>query len=131
MNQVARLCGVLALAALSWLRPSLAHDSWISENGLENPITHEWCCGRGDCGIVMPTPKPTDAGWAIHGDEIIDISGRRIRVDEIVPYTEVSPSPDGYFWRCHTVESKNYDVHGHADYVDGKRRCFFAPPQSL
>ena len=51
--------------------------------------------------------------------------------DEVVPYDHVSPSPDGYFWRCHTVKSKNYDVHGHADYVDGERRCFFAPPQSL
>ena len=125
------LCGVLAVAMLMFARPSTAHDSWISAEGLKNPTTQEWCCGRGDCGIVLPAPKPTVAGWAIHGEEIIDVSGRRVRVDEVVPYSDVSPSPDGYFWRCHTVESKNYDVRGHADYVDGGRRCFFAPPQGL
>jgi hypothetical protein len=59
--------------------------------------------------------RATPGSWAIHGDEIIDISGRRIRVDEVVPYSEVSASPDGYFWRCHTVESQNYDMHGHAN----------------
>jgi hypothetical protein len=80
----------------------------------------------------MPTPQATAAGWAIHGDEIIDISGRRVRVDEVVPYAEAAPSPDGYFWRCHDVESMNYDVYGHAhQHIDGERRCFFAPPQSL
>jgi hypothetical protein len=80
---------------------------------------------------VVEAMKATTAGWVIQGDVIVDINGRRVRVDEVVPYTEVLPSPDGYFWRCHTVESKNYDAHGYADYVDGKRRCFFAPPQSL
>jgi hypothetical protein len=128
-----KLFGVLAGATLlALVVPSSAHDSWISGGELRNPATREWCCGRGDCGIVMPAPRATAGGWAIHGDEIIDISGRRIRVDEVVPYSEVSASPDGYFWRCHTVESKNYDMHGHAnEYIDGQRRCFFAPPQSL
>jgi hypothetical protein len=126
------LFGLFAIGTLLLVHPSVAHDAWINENGLRNPATQEWCCGRGDCGIVIPTPRATVAGWVIHGEEIIDINGRRIRVDEVVPYNEVLPSPDGYFWRCHTVESKNYDVHGHAgDYVDGERRCFFAPPQTL
>jgi hypothetical protein len=100
-----RLFGALAVAAFLLVHPSLAHDSWISNDGLKNPATEEWCCGRGDCGIVMPTPKVTAVGWVIHGDVIIDISGRRIRVDEVIPYNEVLPSPDGYFWRCHTVEN--------------------------
>ncbi len=129
--QAINLIGVLATTTWLLTHPTLAHDSWISRDELKNPVTQAWCCGRGDCGIVMPAPQATAAGWAIHGDEIIDISGRRVRVDEVVPYPEAAPSPDGYFWRCHTVESKNYDVHGHADYVDGERRCFFAPPQSL
>ena len=126
-----KIFGAAVVATLLLATPSLAHDSWISQDELRNPVTQEWCCGRGDCGIVMPAPRATSAGWAIQGDEIIDISGRRIRVDEVVPYNEVLPSPDGYFWRCHTVESKNYDVHGHVDWVDGNRRCFFAPAQSL
>jgi len=69
---------------------------------------------------------------------IIEISGRRIRVDETVPYDEVLPSPDGYFWRCHLVQSKGYnesmdynDLFNDANVVDGERRCFFAPPQTL
>ena len=127
-----RLFGALAVAMLlALVSPSRAHDTWISHDELTNPVTHEWCCGRGDCGIVLPAPKASAAGWAIHGDVIIDINGRRARVDEVVPYNEALPSLDGNFWRCHTVESKNYDVHGHADYVDGNRRCFFAPPQAL
>ena len=79
VNQM-RLFGALAVAAFLLVQPSLAHDSWISNDGLKNPATEEWCCGRGDCGIVMPTPKVTAVGWVIHGDVIIDISGRRIRV---------------------------------------------------
>ena len=94
-------------------------------------MTGKWCCGAPDCGIVMPAPIATAAGWAIHGDEIVDLNGRRVRVDEVVPYGEASPSPDGYFWRCHTLEGTLYDVHNHVTYVNGQRRCFFAPPQSL
>ncbi len=128
-----RLLGALAVFAfLALVYPSRAHDSWISRDGLKNPVNQGWCCGRGDCGMVMPAPQATAAGWAIHGEEIIDISGRQVRVDEVVPYNEVLPSPDGYFWRCHDVESLNYDAYGHAhEYIDGARRCFFAPPQSL
>jgi len=33
---------------------------------------------------------------------------------EIVPFSEVQPSPDGEYWRCKRP--------------DGSRRCFFAPP---
>jgi hypothetical protein len=69
-----RLFGALAIAVLLALaKPSRAHDSWISQDGLKNPVTQEWCCGRMDCGIVMPAPRATPAGWAIHGDQIIDI----------------------------------------------------------
>jgi hypothetical protein len=98
----------------------------------------EWTEEPGYSGLVLWSRRlwhcnastETDCRW-LHGDEIIDINGRRLRVEEVVPYNQVSASPDGYFWRCHTVESKNYDVHGHVDWVDGERRCFFAPPQSL
>jgi hypothetical protein len=126
-----KLFGALAVAMLLLIGPSPAHQSWISQEGATNPVTGKWCCGARDCGIVMPAPIATTAGWAIHGDEIIDHDGRRVRVDEVVPYEEASPSPDGYFWRCHTLEGTLYDVQNHATYVDGQRRCFFAPPQSL
>ena len=126
-----KLCGVLALSTLL-LGPSSAHDSWISGNRKLNPLTQQWCCGTQECGIVMPAPVATSAGWAIHGDEIIDVDGRRVRVDEIVPYGEAMPSPDGYFWRCHSTVNLDYGVSNDTRYlVDGERRCFFAPPQSL
>ncbi len=126
-----KLLGSL-IALLLLISPSPAHDSWISRERMMNPITLDWCCGRGDCGVVMPAPKATAAGWAIHGEEILDLDGRRIRVDEVVPYGETLPSPDGHFYRCHTV-GRDYEAGGNPDeYLwDGERRCFFAPPQSL
>jgi hypothetical protein len=78
----------------------------------------------------MPAPIATDAGWAIHGGEIIDHESRRVRVDEVVPYDEAIPSPDGYFWRCHSLEVTFFGTQ-HETYADGEQRCFFAPPQSL
>ena len=126
-----RLCGALVIAMLSLMGPSPAHESWISKQGAKNPVTGSWCCGVHDCGIVMPAPIATSAGWAIHGDVIIDVNGRRVRVDEVVPYGEATPSPDGYFWRCHTLLGTFYDVQNHVSYADGERRCFFAPPQAL
>jgi hypothetical protein len=115
-----------------FVHPSRAHDSWISRQRILNPVTQEWCCGTNECGIVMPVPVATAAGWAIHGEEIIDVDGLRVRVDEIVPYREAMPSPDGYFWRCHSTVNLDYGVTNDAAFlVDGERRCFFAPPQSL
>ena len=127
-----KLLGALAVALLLLISPSPAHDFWINQQSQRNPVTHAWCCGLGDCGVVMPTPKATAAGCAIHGDEVVDFDGRRIRVDEVVPYAETSPSPDGYFYRCQDV-GRDYDSDGNPnDYLwDGERRCFFAPPQSL
>jgi len=57
---------------------------------------------------------------------------RRLRVDEVVPCDETLPSPDGHFYRCHTV-GRDYDEDGNPnEYLwDGERRCFFAPPQWL
>jgi hypothetical protein len=120
-----KLSATLAFGFLSLANPSPSHESWISAEGGTNPVTGKWCCGARDCGIVMPAPTATAAGWAIHGEEIIDFDGRRVRIDEVVPYEEASPSPD------HSLEGTFYDVQNHATYVDGKRRCFFAPPQSL
>jgi len=127
-----KLLGALIVTSFLLISPSPAHDSWISRQRKMNPITLDWCCGRGDCGLIMPAPKATAAGWAIHGEEILDLNGRRLRVDEVVPYDETPPSQDGHFYRCHTV-GRDYDEDGNPnEYLwDGERRCFFAPPQSL
>ena len=127
-----RLLAALVVTSPLFISPSPAHDSWISREHMRNPVTLDWCCGRGDCGIVLPAPKATATGCAIHGEEIVDLDGRRLRVDEVVPYDETQPSPDGHFYRCHTV-GRDYDEDGNPnEYLwDGERRCFFAPPQSL
>ena len=81
-----------------------AHDSWISRGGYRNPAG-EWCCGATDC-------------FSLSGEEVVITSaGYMLRaLNEVVPFNEVQPSPDGAFWRCRRA--------------DGTRRCFFAPPTS-
>jgi hypothetical protein len=141
MNQTS-LFGALAFAALLLACPGKAHDyGWGFEMGdMRNPINGKFCCGQNDCGIVMPAPKAIKGGWAIHGEVIVGESGhgRRVRVDEVVPYDEVLPSPDGHFWRCHSI-AQHYSgayadittIGSAISYEDLERRCFFAPPQTL
>jgi hypothetical protein len=93
-----------------------AHDSWISRGGLRN-AAGEWCCGLGDCGLVDAEAVHVSAGgYEIHGNVTIGFDEGAIvtRVDELVPFAEAQPSPDGAYWRCKRP--------------DGSRRCFFAPP---
>jgi len=91
----------LLLAGLVSYDSALAHDSWISRGGHRN-AAGEWCCGEGDCFVVPGQQISfTPVGYKINGDEV-------------VPYSEAQPSPDGAYWRCRRA--------------DGTRRCFFAPP---
>ena len=89
----------LLLAASAIISTAFAHDSWISRAGLRN-AAGEWCCGEGDCFVEGAVREIT--------------SGYQLTSGEVVPFTEVQPSPDGAFWRCKRP--------------DGSRRCFFAPP---
>ena len=98
-GMLARLIAVVALLMLA--SQTLAHDSWISRNGLRNGAG-EWCCGEGDCFEIAPV-RSTNAGYVLPSGELI-------------PMSEAQPSPDGMFWRCKRP--------------DGSRRCFFAPPPS-
>ena len=102
-GSLARLA-LIAAALLLIVPNTSAHDSWISRGGHRNPAG-EWCCGAGDC-------------FAIPGDTVsISAGGYVLRTfNEVVPFTEAQPSPDGAFWRCKRS--------------DGSRRCFFAPPPS-
>ena len=82
---------------------ALAHDSWISRGALRN-AAGEWCCGEGDC-FEIPSEQ-------VH----IAANGYLLYGNEMVPFSEAQPSPDGAYWRCKRP--------------DGSRRCFFAPPQT-
>ena len=100
-GRLTRLLVVGAFASI--VSPTLAHDSWISRDGLRN-AAGEWCCGEADCFIIPSNQvRITPAGY-------------RLPNGETVPFTEAQPSPDGEFWRCRRP--------------DGSRRCFFAPPQT-
>jgi hypothetical protein len=98
-------CLRLALVFASFLliaADTTAHDSWISRGGLRNGAG-EWCCGEGDCFTVPgETISILPAGYLLR------------EMNEVVPFNEAQPSPDGAFWRCKRP--------------DGSRRCFFAPP---
>ena len=58
---------------------------------------------------------PVTYGMAVTGNEA-DGPTREENVNEVVPYSQSLPSPDGAYWRCKRP--------------DGSRRCFFAPPQT-
>lgn len=96
---------------------AFAHDSWISRGGHKNP-GGEWCCGAGDCGVMVDgTVSAVAGGYRVNARFLIEGApgGPEVRqVTEFIPYAEAQPSPDGAYWWCHRP--------------DGTRRCFFAPP---
>lgn len=103
--------------------PAHAHDLWI--NGKRNPAG-EWCCGATDCGVVNSTGiKAVQGGYSLRGTVTygVDVTGNPSDgpthsepVNELVPYSQSLPSPDGSYWRCKRP--------------DGSNRCFFAPKPS-
>ena len=93
---LARLLVVVVLCSVA--SQTLAHDSWISRGAYRSPVSNEWCCGEGDCFMVP--------GHQVH----VTPAGYRLVNGEIVPFSEVQPSPDGEYWRCKRP--------------DGSRRCF-------
>jgi hypothetical protein len=91
---------IVSLAFLVMISPGLAHESWISQGALRN-AAGEFCCGDVDCPALNYTPRVTAGGYLLQDGEV-------------VPFSEVQPSPDGTYVRYHRP--------------DGSRRCFFAPP---
>lgn len=101
---------------------ALAHDIWINRGAYKNPAG-EWCCGAEDCGVVSPNAvKAGIGGYSLRGDVTygVGVTGnpadgptRHDSVNELVPYSQSLPSPDGSYWRCKRP--------------DGTPRCFFAP----
>lgn len=108
----------LVLSSVLLATPAWAHDNWISRGGLRN-AAGEWCCGAGDCALLdREAVTETAGGYRLSGGGTIfgsaDTGNIRIQIDETVPFSEVMPSPDGAFWRCHRP--------------DRSRRCMFGPP---
>jgi hypothetical protein len=121
LRTLARLLLVLVLSLFSLA--ALAHDVWINRGKYRNPAG-EWCCGAEDCGVVSPgAVKAGSGGYLLRGNVTygVGVTGdeadgptRQEIVNEVVPYSQSLPSPDGAYWRCKRP--------------DGSPRCFFAPP---
>jgi len=100
-----RLLTFAAIAAAAMLSLARAHGpaEWIQTGGYRN-AAGELCCGERDCFELA------------EGDVSVISVGYFVRsLEEIVPFSEAQPSPDGRFWRCQW---------------GGSRKCFFAPPPS-
>jgi hypothetical protein len=114
---------LLAFATTSlFVTSAFAHELWISRNNYKNPAG-EWCCGAEDCGVVSADAVkavkggyslrgPVTYGTGVTGNEA-DGPTRSEQLNEVVPYSQALPSPDGAYWRCKRP--------------DGSARCFFAP----
>jgi hypothetical protein len=104
----------------------LAHDVWISRGSYRNPAG-EWCCGAEDCGVVSGNAvTAVVGGYSLRGSVVYgaeatgnaaDGPSRSEPVNEVVPYSQSLPSPDGAYWRCKRP--------------DGTPRCFFAPKPEM
>jgi hypothetical protein len=108
-KRMAWVCGVALMCLMLTGMTVRAHDpdtglpNWITNGHYLSPDTGVHCCGPRDCerldpGLVEATP----GGLILHAYD-----------DEVVPYSEATPSEDGHFWRCHGSNQQ--------------RRCFFAP----
>jgi len=120
------LRGLLVVVPMLLSGAAFAHDTWISRGAYRNPAG-EWCCGANDCGIVSSNAvKAITGGYSLRGDVVYgaeatgnagDGPTRREQVNEVVPYSQSLPSPDGAYWRCKRP--------------DGTNRCFFAPKPEM
>ncbi|MGG6494697.1 UNVERIFIED_CONTAM: hypothetical protein NY603_17310 [Bacteroidetes bacterium 56_B9] len=104
---------VLGTAAARAHDPDTGKPNWIAEGAYSSPQTGVHCCGPNDCERLDPTlVQATPRGFVLHAFR-----------DELVPYTEATPSEDGKYWRCHTTLVNHLD----GTQSGGERRCFFAP----
>lgn len=79
-------------------------EQWISDKSLQDPISHQFCCGPRDCKIW-----PDE--WVRHVDGGYWVGGKFIPDSRALP-----ASPDGHYHLC--TDSK------------GEPRCFIVPPSS-
>jgi len=73
---------------------------WIQDGEYKNALG-QLCCGEKDCFELSDSDVVNAAdGYFVKS------------LNELVPYHDATPSPDGKFWRCEW---------------GGSRKCFFAP----
>lgn len=91
------ILAVLAFAGTLLPASATAHEagegSWINDGRFHNPPTNEWCCGEGDCFVIIAAFVHRVAGG--YSVDAIDYQGNMH--PELVPDAEVSPSVDDQF----------------------------------
>ena len=112
---------VLVLSLFS--SAALAHDVWISRGSLQKSRRRMVLRRRGlrrrlaRCRESrhrrLFAARPGHLRQGVTGNAA-DGPTRQENVNEVVPYSQSLPSPDGAYWRCKRP--------------DGSPRCFFAPP---
>lgn len=96
------IVAAVAIALLS--APARAHDHWINNERLVDPVTGEWCCNLNDCQVEQV--QEVEGGYSTAGGDVVP----RARV--------IWKSPDGHWWRCRYLFGENA----------GKTRCLIGPP---
>lgn len=97
------IAGAIALLLVS---SASAHGpaQWIQDGNYKNNVG-DLCCGERDCGELAD------------GDVVAIPGGYFIKsLNETVPTSQATPSPDGKYWRC---------------FWNGQRKCFFFPPGAV
>lgn len=96
---------LLLLAALAvWAATASAHDHWINNLRLTDPVSGEWCCNHIDCRAEQV--REVAGGYATEGGDV-------------VPFSRVLwRSQDGRWWRCRYMAGER----------EGKTRCLIGPP---
>jgi hypothetical protein len=81
-----------------------AHDSWISRNGLRDPVSGYWCCNHIDC----------------RAEPVREVNGGyQVETGEVVPHERIIwRSQDGVWWRCRNMQTN-------------ATRCLIGPPPSM
>lgn len=89
-----------------WLNhPAKAHDHWINQNKLVDPVTGAWCCDERDCEMI-----PAGGVTPVEGGYKIEDTGEVIELKRVI-----WKSMDGRWWRCRFSESH-------------PTRCLIGPP---
>jgi hypothetical protein len=102
MDAMVRFVAVfLALFGSSF---AIAHDHWVSQKRLVDPLSGQWCCNHIDC----------------REEKVSEVAGGyRVETGEVIPYTRVIwASPEGTWVRCRNMQTN-------------ATRCLIGPPPSL
>jgi hypothetical protein len=96
---------IATLLLLAGGSAALAHDHWINDKRLIDPVSGQWCCNKYDCAAL-----PENGVAEVHGGYSVAETG------EVIPYKRIIwRSEDGSWWRCRNLQTN-------------ATRCLIGPP---